>query len=782
MIKKIRLVNWKSHLDSELVFTDGVNALIGIMGSGKTSVMQAIEFALFGTSSKILSKKMKIEDFIMYKPQIQDSAGVELEFEHNGTNYKVKRVIYRGKTTHAELHKNGKLIQTGSDQVTEEIQRILQMDYGLFSRAIYSEQNALDYFLQLSRGDRKREIDKMLKLDMYEKVRENATKIRNLLERRRLDFIKEIEELKKNKLEEKEKNIKKEIKEKETEIERLKRELEVTENRKNQLLKEVEECENEQKSLNNITHEVVSLTSKIGSLEKQIKDNEVKIKGVEVNEKVISELKEKMEEIKNKVEEKVKKINELRDKYSTKNERIRNLSERLEERKKTYEELKEKRENLTIIEKQLGSEPEKEIEKLKMIIKENKETLSSLEAEKKEIIKNLGELEGTKDKCPVCETPLSSEKKSELIKHKKRHIEELENEAKELSKKISVNEEKFQQLSEKLEMAKELKRDLKNFEKIEKEKLEIEEEISNLKREVEEISEKILKEENEEKSLKENFEGIKTNYYKLEMAFEIKKEIMELEKEKEGLKIELHRKKEEKENLEKKLEEKNLKKMQHELQETVGYYRELKTKIEGYEENIIDKRKSLEEIQAQIQRLKRYQRDVIIYEKSIENLDKFIDVLLITQKELRLKFLETINKIMKNIWTKLYPYDDYVEIRMEAEENDYGLKLKSSRGWKNVELLSGGERSIACLALRIAFSFAFMPNLKWLILDEPTHNLDDKAIEQFGTLLRDKMENIIHQVFLITHEQRLSDFIEGSVYLLERDKQLDGVTKVIKRV
>jgi DNA repair exonuclease SbcCD ATPase subunit len=111
-------------------------------------------------------------------------------------------------------------------------------------------------------------------------------------------------------------------------------------------------------------------------------------------------------------------------------------------------------------------------------------------------------------------------------------------------------------------------------------------------------------------------------------------------------------------------------------------------------------------------------------------------------------------------------------------EKDYVLQLKGTKGWVHVDIVSGGERSLACLALRIAFSLAFTPNLRWLILDEPTHNLDAKAIDHFGLVLRDKMENIIEQVFLITHEERLSDYITGSVYRMERDKETDSVTKV----
>ena len=47
--------------------------------------------------------------------------------------------------------------------VTREVERILQMDYDLFQRAVYSEQNALDYFLQIPKGKRMDKIDSMLK-------------------------------------------------------------------------------------------------------------------------------------------------------------------------------------------------------------------------------------------------------------------------------------------------------------------------------------------------------------------------------------------------------------------------------------------------------------------------------------------------------------------------------------------------------------------------------------------------------------------------------------------
>ena len=45
-------------------------------------------------------------------------------------------------------------------------------------------------------------------------------------------------------------------------------------------------------------------------------------------------------------------------------------------------------------------------------------------------------------------------------------------------------------------------------------------------------------------------------------------------------------------------------------------------------------------------------------------------------------------------------------------------------------MASGGERSIACLAMRIAMAMVIVPNLRWLILDEPTHNIDEQGISK----------------------------------------------------
>ncbi len=211
MITKIKLQNWRSHLDTELTFSRGVNALIGIMGSGKSSITEAISFGLFGTSPLLHSKKLTIDEMISTKPNPQSKGYVEIEFVSNGKRYTVHRAIEKGKTTEAELRQDGQLVESGTAAVTREVERILGLDYELFSRAIYSEQNGLDHFLTMSKGNRTEHIDRMLKLDRFERAREAAVTLTNRIRQKREQMIRWINQLESEGLEKRIESVEKEI-------------------------------------------------------------------------------------------------------------------------------------------------------------------------------------------------------------------------------------------------------------------------------------------------------------------------------------------------------------------------------------------------------------------------------------------------------------------------------------------------------------------------------------------------------------------------------------------
>ena len=179
MITKVRLKNWKSHLESEFSFSPGVNALVGLMGAGKSSVTDAISFGLFGSFPALQSRRVAMDQLVMERPQKKGFAVVEVEFLADGKSYQVKREIERGKGSSAEIREDGQLREVSSRQVTREVERILGMDYDVFSKAVYSEQNGIDYFLRIPAGRRREHIDRMLKVDRFERARGEAVSLQN---------------------------------------------------------------------------------------------------------------------------------------------------------------------------------------------------------------------------------------------------------------------------------------------------------------------------------------------------------------------------------------------------------------------------------------------------------------------------------------------------------------------------------------------------------------------------------------------------------------------------
>lgn len=667
MITRISLKNWKSHLDSEFRFNNGVNAIVGIMGSGKTSIVQALTFALFGTFPALQSRKISIDDLIMKKPQRKKKAEISLDFQVDGKTYTVKRIIEVGKrTTHAEIRKDGKLVEVNPQGVNRVVQDVLQMDYELFSRAVYSEQDNIDYFLTIPKGQRMQHIDRMLKLDRFEKVREASVSLSNRISQGRTEKSKLLSELEKENLEDRIKDSSWELKELEKEEKLMETDLEVVKSDAEEMSKKVNDFDDMGERMNKMNIEIESVRSRAKEIEENLKSRMERMKGMEPDD----------------------------------------VPKKLEKVQKEIETLEE------------------EIEKEKQELEEGRNSIASLNAGIGNIKEQISDMERLGDKCPVCESDITESKRRKLTDVRK---------GKEMVLRNKVNS-----LADELEKS---KKHIKLLEEQVKERVVSREKLDSLLEDMDYIK---------------DMQGRRKGY--IERENEIEKQL---------------------EAIKKGLGDTDIKNLREELQETIAKQREIIAKLSGLKEKIRDKEGFLKDMKEREDMLKRYREGMKKDEEIADRLDTFVKVLRMTQDQLREEFLKNVNHAMKIIWKVLYPYVDYSDIRLTIDK-DYVLQLKGSEGWVSAEgTASGGERSIASLALRIAFSMALVPNLKWLILDEPTHNLDINAIEQFGDVLRERMSNFVEQVFLITHEERISEGVLGSLYRLERNKEVDEPTKII---
>ncbi|MDZ4256010.1 MAG: hypothetical protein U1C71_00210, partial [archaeon] len=161
-----------------------------------------------------------------------------------------------------------------------------------------------------------------------------------------------------------------------------------------------------------------------------------------------------------------------------------------------------------------------------------------------------------------------------------------------------------------------------------------------------------------------------------------------------------------------------------------------------------------------------------------EQLGIFSHALQVTQEQLRTSVVEAINAALDEMWPSVYPYQDFRTARLKIEDSDYVLMLQERSGnWVAAEsALSGGERSAAALALRMALAFVLTRQLSWVILDEPTHNLDSKSVNMLAMMLRERLPLLVDQVFVITHAPEIEKAATGSLYVLQREKDEDGIT------
>ncbi|MDH5366244.1 MAG: DNA replication and repair protein RecF [Cyclobacteriaceae bacterium] len=80
-LKKISLFNFKNHSSTELSFSDGINCFIGINGSGKTNILDAIHYLSLTKSSlnSVDSQSIKLgESFFSIKGIINNSSEHEI--------------------------------------------------------------------------------------------------------------------------------------------------------------------------------------------------------------------------------------------------------------------------------------------------------------------------------------------------------------------------------------------------------------------------------------------------------------------------------------------------------------------------------------------------------------------------------------------------------------------------------------------------------------------------------------------------------------------------------
>ena len=168
----LEMHNFRKFKNTSIEFPEGIIGLVGNNGAGKSTIIEAIGWAIYGNKAARTKKDM-------IKRQgagMNEECWVKLVFEMGGNVYDVFRIITRS-STDARVKVNGTIVASSTQGATEYLEKMLGMDYDSFYTSIIARQQELNTLSNKSPGERKKSMLRMLKIDVLEeaikKVRED---------------------------------------------------------------------------------------------------------------------------------------------------------------------------------------------------------------------------------------------------------------------------------------------------------------------------------------------------------------------------------------------------------------------------------------------------------------------------------------------------------------------------------------------------------------------------------------------------------------------------------
>ena len=164
---KFKLVRWKNFLSTGAQFTEvkldrsPTTLIVGENGAGKSTILDAICFSLFGKAFRNINK-----------PQLVNSINekhlvVEIEFDIGRKEYKIVRGV---KPTTFEIYCNGELLN--QDAAARDYQKyleetILKLNYKSFTQIVILGSASFTPFMQLPASHRREVIEDILDIQIF---------------------------------------------------------------------------------------------------------------------------------------------------------------------------------------------------------------------------------------------------------------------------------------------------------------------------------------------------------------------------------------------------------------------------------------------------------------------------------------------------------------------------------------------------------------------------------------------------------------------------------------
>jgi exonuclease SbcC len=788
ILSKLRLENFKKYTEYEIEFEEGLIGIIGKNGSGKSTIFEAILFALYGE----LKNRGTKEVIRSANATTKDAVVVELSFEFEDALYRVVRE-FRGKalSANAKLYKNEELITSGAKEVTTSIVKLTKMSRDAFMHTLFASQKELTSLSTLKNEDRKKMIRKLLgleKIDFIEK--ELIEKSREL--KREITAFSEVllgedelktkkatlKELKKNKksLQEEEKQHTKELAIlKEHEV-LLKKELKIftdTKEKKQKAKAEIELLQNSLASTQTTQNKLQKELHELGQKEKELKQNAAVKTQFTAFEKELKEL-EQSKAIQLKKEGLQKEQTQLRDQYT----KASNDIKQLENECAVYDALISQEKNLQTITQNFKNS-------LLQTQQYERELSAKLSAEQRvvsdtnEKIKSIQNL-GRESACPTCTRPLLEEYDNVIntlqntinelqttkIERYTKELKELQQNLTQTQQENSKKEQELQTLKSQILLVKSKKKDLqsaqKYFNTIKQKGLSNKTELEALKNYS--YDEKMHKEvQTKFDATKPKYEYVLSLEAQLQRVTPLKNELQKLTQELISQTQQFREKETAFKLIEYDEQKHDAKEKEYETQRKADEQKteqinEIKVNIAKCEGEIKTIEAMLSSNQTQLEKLQIKKDDLKDYEKIKHSLVEF-------KTKLNAKVAPRISSVASNMYSQITK-GKYQHIEVS---NDFDFFIYDEGKKYPIERYSGGEIDLANLVLRIAISKTLTElsganSIGFLAFDEVFGSQDESRRMEILEALHTIKEQY-RQIFLISHEMEIKEMFERIVEL-----------------
>lgn len=166
------------EIDFRRLISSSVFGIFGKVGSGKTSLLEAISFALYGETERLHNRDNRPYNMMNLKSK-QLKIDFEFQAGADGLRYRFLYEAKRNAKRHTEISsterrmfvwesESWKPIGTEKDDVAALSEGILGLDYDNFKRTIIIPQNQFREFLELSLKERTDMMNRLFRLEQYD--------------------------------------------------------------------------------------------------------------------------------------------------------------------------------------------------------------------------------------------------------------------------------------------------------------------------------------------------------------------------------------------------------------------------------------------------------------------------------------------------------------------------------------------------------------------------------------------------------------------------------------